>query len=231
MSEQPKTPEERLDEAVEEMLKQRRRYIWLEYYDPKGKRRVRRRAYAGKVSLIAIVEADVERDDDTAPKASGGGLSGGFESRPPGKYAPRELLDALNRDLDLWLNWFGIEGWYSTADKLRELRSTLPDLEDRQTIFECSRELTQWAGRLRRYAGLERMYRPRATCPQCDKVGTLTVWIDEGDRRADRAQCHGCGAGWDAQTVGILLEHVRGENNAPKVDLVKRVKPAIKEAV
>lgn len=223
MSDQPKTPEERLHEAVEEMLEQRRRYVWLEYYDRTSKRRVRKRAYTGKASLVGILEADVERDDDTAPKQAGGGLSAGFESRPPGKYAPRELLDALNRDLDLWLNWFGVEGWYSTPDKLRELRSTLPDLEDRQTISECARELTQWAGRLRRYAGLERMFRPRCACPQCDKVGTLTVWIDEDGRRADRAQCHGCGAGWDVTTVGLLLEHIRGEAQAPpKVDLVKR---------
>jgi hypothetical protein len=196
----------RLTVAIDEMLE--------------AHRRVHRRTNAGKISLVAILERDVERDDDTAPKPSGGGLSGGFESRPPGHYAPRELLDALNRDLDLWRDWFGLEGWASTIDKLRDLRDTAPDVEDDDTMREAARELERWADRLRRYAGLSRIYRPRATCPQCEKLGTLTVWIDEAKRAAETAKCHQCGATWDSATIGVLLAHIKGEIAPGTTELV-----------
>lgn len=221
----PPTAVERMRAAAGELTRPRRRYVYLEFYDRKSKRRVRRRAPAGRQSLVRGLIADVELDDDTAPRLITGnaGASSGFGSRPPGHYAPRELLAHLERDLIIWTDWAGVEGRHGVEARVLALSGLARHLEEWGVIGEVTRDLEQWGDRLRRYAGLDVTFTPRASCPRCGKVGALTVWIAEDTERPTRGACGACGSRWDAATVGLLVEHVRVERGgvAPKVSLIK----------
>lgn len=207
------TPVERIVNARAELAERRPRYAWVNYYDRKAHRRVNRKMHAGRTSLLAILEYDAARDDDTEPKQAGGGLTRGFESRPPGRYAPRELLDDVNRKLSIWLGWFGLVERDGIAAHLDAIAHIADVVEDQEALTQCAVELERIVERLRSYAGLDRIFQPRATCPKCDRLGTLTIWVNEDTRQPERARCSApaCRAKWDTTSVGVLLEHVRGE--------------------
>jgi hypothetical protein len=93
---------------------------------------------------------------------------------------------------------------------VRKLGDAAPNL-DAPALDEMTRDLAPWIDRLRRYAGIDRVFKPRATCSQCGALGTLSIWVDEAGRQADRGLCHKYRATWERPTVGVLVEHVRNE--------------------
>jgi hypothetical protein len=204
-------PVEKLTDAVSELTERKQRFCYLEHYDRKLKIRVRTKARLGRYSMLDQLETDVARDDDTAPKTAGGGLSAGFESRPPGKFRPRELLTAFTQDLAVWLAWVGLDQRDSPAEHLRGLLTVAPKMVDTYPVDLAAmvQDVERWTAIIRRYCGEERIFRPHSTCPICSHLGALTVWANEDTLRAERARCGHCGTGWDPTSVGILLEHIR----------------------
>jgi Zn ribbon nucleic-acid-binding protein len=212
------TPVQRLAAAVAELVEPRQRFCYVEYYDRKLKIRVRKKHKLGRYSMLERLEADVARDDDTAPKDAGGGLVAGFKSRPPGKFVPRQLLTAFTQDLSMWLAWVGLDERNGPVDHLRGLLAIAPKMEADYPVDLANmiKDIERWTGEIRRYCGFEKIFYPRATCPHCDHFGALTVWANEETQRAERARCSHCNTGWDQISVGILLEHVIRESKKPK---------------
>lgn len=208
-------------------------------------------------SMLDQLQADVDHDEDSSPKTGGGSAAGSYESRPPGRYAPRELLSSMAREVEVWVDWCGLtirSDQYDTAGprlrrtltamqaNLGQLTGIAQQLDDdgwHTELEAMTRDLEQIGSGLRRYCGLERTFRPRVGCPNPDcsnahrsdrdilaahldrhidirrrrPGSTITVWLDDQGRQAERARCHGCGYSWDQTEVGLLLEHIRASTS------------------
>ncbi len=204
------TAYERLVDAVDELTTDRRRSVYLEWYDPKQHRWVRRKVDCGRWSLIGLLQLDVQRDDDTAVKLESATSRSGFTSRPPGHYAPREMLAGLTTSLDGWLVWLRIPPSPYPAYNCGLLRDIAPKLEEQPIELNwLADDLAHWAEQLRGYAGLELTHQPRGACPECAAVGRLTIWVSTEKRRPTRGYCGHCHHNWDQLTVDQLIYHVR----------------------
>lgn len=200
-----------LREAADELIVPRQLHIWVSYVEPKQRRRVHKRTAIGVHSLVELLEIDVERDDDTDHKESGGSGKAGFGSKPPGRYKPRELLHGLTRELGIYLAWWGLSEVGGPAGYIRDLVKVAPAMEEQMpdVFSDMTRDIVRWSQRLREYAGLELTYQPNSSCMYCAKRRHLTVWIDASTRQPVRARCAACKTNWDQTQVGLLLDHIR----------------------
>lgn len=258
----------RLLAAVDEMTRPRRQWVHAEGWDAASLAQTppvriwRRERYEIEArSLLDQLHADVDADEDSSPKHGAASNATGYESKAPGRYAPRELLASMAREVAIWVDWCGLDvrgdqhhrdshgqihlTQHALDANLGQLVGIAQKLNDdgwQAELEQMTRDCEKIAAALRRYCGLERIFRPRAYCPNPDcpnahrsdhdvlaayiarhidirrprPSSSLIVWLDEEGGRAQKAVCQQCGRTWDETTVGLVLDHIRTNTDRPR---------------
>lgn len=155
--------------------------------------------------LDALRQGGAPAGSDEGETSSGSS----FESQPPGAFDCFSQLMAIEAGSAWWVS-VGLRQPlrnYVEAN-LRALVGLAADPATRDVdlrdIAADVARFHQWASVL---AGWERPPRAlRASCPQCEKRGSLRVRVLERE-----GMCLHCGATWDRATIGVLADHVRAE--------------------
>jgi hypothetical protein len=134
----------------------------------------------------------------------------GYPSRPAATLEALDALHAIDRDARTWLRHLRAPTLGDTPDLVRRLGSLLPRIEDPRTAEAVTRDLRAWHAQARVMTGWStHPWRPENTCPLCGERRTLRVRWDQ-----QLAHCTHCRETWDADTIGLLADHVRAENEA-----------------
>ncbi|MBM7788866.1 hypothetical protein [Tenggerimyces flavus] len=131
-------------------------------------------------------------------------------ARPYGSAAAARLdaIDAalrIDREAAAWLRALGKD---DPGDTIACVRQLGPHLRN----TEIARDVRRWWTWARVLTGWDSpAWRPDNTCPLCGVRGILRVRLDKRS-----AVCIGCWETWDTETVGLLADHIRAENDAEK---------------
>lgn len=152
-----------------------------------------------------------------------GGSSGGYESRAVGNLEAVDTLIHIDREASAWVRELGEDDPASTIGCVRRLGGLLGSMGrcDRArprvdpgggvccTWHAVGRDVSRWTVQAKVATGWESpAWRPDNTCPVCGVRGKLRVRLLE-----QAAVCVECRATWDAGSIGLLADHIRGENH------------------
>jgi hypothetical protein len=148
------------------------------------------------------------------------GGRGAPTSKPATRLEAIDMLALIRRESNVWLVFLGLTATPpDTIHRLSRLHGLYPSTEvcspdkDKHTGSCCQRgqlerDVKSWWHQARIVTGWDMpAFKPRgATCPVCEKKGTLRV-------KVDGALCvdSDCRTIWDATEVGLLAEHIRVE--------------------
>jgi hypothetical protein len=148
------------------------------------------------------------------------GGRGAPTSKPATRLEAIDMLALIRRESNVWLVFLGLTATPpDTINRLSRLHGLYPSTEvcspekDKHTGSCCQRgqlerDVKSWWHQARIVTGWDMpAFKPRgATCPVCEKKGTLRV-------KVDGALCvdSDCRTIWDATEVGLLAEHIRVE--------------------
>lgn len=145
------------------------------------------------------------------PAATDAATNGSFESALPERMLSERLdaLIAIEQEAAYLLRMIGAndDGHALTVVKrLYALRSSLR--EDSPTRTEIDAHGHRWWHQTRILTGHDTSaFRPNNTCPLCATRGTLRIRRD-----ATAGVCIKCRETWMPETIGLLAEHIRTEN-------------------
>lgn len=158
-----------------------------------------------------------------ANPASTGAGAGKPASRPAANI---EALDTLI-DIDLaaarWVRDLGeddpgstiacISKLYGLAASAHHCGNQKATIENRRAVccavHQIERDIRRWWTQARIVSGWDSpAWAPNNTCPMCSERRTLRIRSDD-----KTAMCTGCRETWDGGNIGLLAEHVRGEND------------------
>jgi hypothetical protein len=136
------------------------------------------------------------------------GGRGAPTSKPATRLEALDMLALINRESAVWIAVLGAPlPSTDTVKLLNRLHGLYPSTEGEQRA-DLERDVKSWWHQARIVTGWDMpAFKPRgATCPVCDKKGTLRV-------KVDGALCveATCRTVWDATEVGLLAEHIRVE--------------------
>lgn len=133
----------------------------------------------------------------------------GYASRPAAHLDSLDTATAITRDVADWLTDLGHHPLRNdpaaNLHRLHTLSTTLP----RKRRAQLEGDARRWWLRARIVTGWDTPpWSPDATCPACGERGTLRIRFADG-----LALCtaEGCDSTWDRLTIGILAEHIRGQ--------------------
>jgi hypothetical protein len=148
------------------------------------------------------------------------GGRGAPTSKPATRLEAIDMLALIRRESNVWLVFLGLTATPpDTINRLSRLHGLYPSTEvcspdkDKHTGSCCQRgqlerDVKSWWHQARIVTGWDMpAFKPRgATCPVCEKKGTLRVKVDGALCVEDT-----CRTIWDATEVGLLAEHIRVE--------------------
>jgi hypothetical protein len=205
-----RTPLERLTDAVEMLTRPRRHRQSLmpgdQPRDATTGRTIIGAHFTQVESLIDQLQACLERGGSTD---SGHAVPG---SRPAASLEAIDALLLIDTESTQWIGTLAIKDRGTIAGNLHALVGKAPDLEPRE-LDNLAKNARRWESIAAVITGWEvRPWSPDNTCPLCASRGTLRVRIGEGIHTA-RGTCVSCWKHWTPDTIGVLVEHVRWENN------------------
>lgn len=162
-------------------------------------------------------------------KAGDDGGAAGYRSQPAAWLESLDTLARIDVEASRWVTDMGGSDHGTTTQIVLRLGGLLPSVhrcarphahlehaldESKQKRVTCcqwhavERDVKRWWTQARIVTGWQSpAWRPNNTCPMCGVRGTLRV------RLSDRsALCVDCRETWDSTTIGLLAEHIRGEN-------------------
>lgn len=147
--------------------------------------------------------------NDTPSAAVEEGARAGYASKPAARLDALDTAVRIDLEASRWVRDLGDDDPPDTRDVLRRLHS-LAVGADYETRAAITRDVRGWWIRARIVTGWDSpAWTPDNTCPNCSERGTLRV------RLADRiATCTNdvCRVVWDAETIGLLADHIRVES-------------------
>ena len=148
------------------------------------------------------------------------GARPGFASKPAARIDAIDALAKITRDVERWLRTLDlpvpyVPGVYGTSDVDVSVgvRRVAAAASQDKTI---ARDVRSWWIIARTVTGWDsQAWKPRASCPVCEYVGDLRIRLD-----VSTAVCVNCWAEWDESTIGLLADHIRGEelDEEPEVE-------------
>lgn len=136
-------------------------------------------------------------------------------SRPTARLDAIDTLLRIEAASASWLTLRCLQPLRATPeDNLRSLVGCAPHLDD-PIRWDLTREARRWVTWARVTTGWEvPAFRPDNTCPLCARRGGLRVRAGDGITSSEAsAMCVDCGEAWDPQTIGLLAQHIRSEND------------------
>jgi hypothetical protein len=191
-----------LSRAVDELTRPRTNSETYQVHD--GVRWQNRRHNVRVASLLdqlrLAVEANSTMQDGPRPA---------FGSKPAARLEAIDRLTAIDSGAAIWATrHLGQSARENTEGNLRTIVGQAAELED-EPLAALVREVTRWRVWARVVTGWdEPPYRPHNACPLCGVKGSLRI------RVIDRyAACVDCGEAWGPDSIMLLAEHIRWENN------------------
>lgn len=135
-------------------------------------------------------------------------------SRPTARLDAIDTLIRIEASVAAWLTLRCLQPLRLTVeDNLRALVGCAADLDD-PVRWDLTREARRWVTWARVTTGWEvPAFRPDNTCPLCARRGGLRVRAGDGVSSSEAsATCVECGETWTTDTIGLLAEHIRSEN-------------------
>lgn len=162
-------------------------------------------------------------NNDIPSVAADEGARAGYASKPAARLEALDALVGIDLAVNRWIVDIGDQPHHlDTARALRQLHSIVGNA-DQVTRRAVEHDVRRWWTRARIVTGWDSpAWTPDNTCPSCGERGTLRVkepigmCTFKGDDRRDA-----CGATWTRETIGLLADHVRAENEQKRV--VQRV--------
>lgn len=177
---------------------------------------VRRGAFWVGANHTTKVPALIHQLQYAAPSGQGDDRSGaGFGSRPAARIEALDCLQRIDRDAAWWVRRLGEDDPGDTirvVQVLHGLRPRLAACDKRRAgccdAHELEHDVRRWWTQARIVTGWDSpAWRPDNTCPLCSVRGGLRVKL------ADQTGfCAECGETWTPETLGLLADHIRGEN-------------------
>lgn len=158
--------------------------------------------------LVQLVEA-VEQSGS----AEDGGLRPVFGSKPSARLEAIDAAQDIERGVFGWLTQLG-ERPDSMVDSIAGLRrvGALAVSQTKPTQLDIEADVRGWWARASVLTGWEApAWQPNNTCPLCGTRGSLRVRLS-----TKTATCHACHEAWWPDTLGLLAEHIRYENDLPR---------------
>jgi hypothetical protein len=143
-------------------------------------------------------------------------------SRPPVSLDALDTLIHIDHEAAEWVRKLGhddpgdtiacIRKVYSLAASANHCGYDKATIEDRQAVccdvHRIERAMRRWWTQARIVSGWDQpAWAPNNTCPICSERRSLRIRVDDRS-----ALCTNCRETWDSTNIGILAEHVRGEN-------------------
>lgn len=177
-----------------------------------------------------------------AEPSRSGDLSGATPgSRPAARIEALDTLMLIDDEAARWLRRLGEDDLADTIDhdtatndpgtgtiaclqRLAGLRPTITRCHRAHGLRPCEEtnwswccpahqldhDIRRWWRQARVISGWDSpAYRPWATCPVCDHRGGLRINLE-----LQSAFCTECRETWSPATIGLLAEHIRGENDS-----------------
>lgn len=141
--------------------------------------------------------------------STGAGGAGGYDSRPAASLEALDTLIRIDLEAARWVRDLGEDDPGDTAACIRKLHGLHASATE-PAQRDIERDIRRWWNQARIATGWDSpAWRPDNTCPLCGKRGTLRVRLS-----AHAAICieGACRTTWDADTIGLLAEHIRSEN-------------------
>lgn len=169
------------------------------------------RTVAGVTEAFVLPNLLEQLGETMSRKATSGDMMGGsttFRSSAPVSAESLDGLLEIERTVDHWQNLLGVSWRVGVEDRLRGIlgnatvRHDLALLKgiayDFARMVTIASVLTEWESE---------PFKPQATCPLCEARGTLRI------REATKtAMCVQCRQHWTPDTLGLLAEYVRADN-------------------
>jgi hypothetical protein len=157
---------------------------------------------------ITPVPSLIDQLRSVTASSTGEAGAGGYASRPAAHLESLDTLAYIDLEAARGVRDLGEDDHHTdTAATIRQLHglSASASPETRRAI---EHDVRRWWTQARIVTGWDSAaWRPDNTCPACEKRGTLRV------RLATHAGlCIDCRQTWDASTIGLLADHIRGEN-------------------
>lgn len=140
----------------------------------------------------------------------------GFGSKPSARIDAIDALQRITREAESWLRRLDLQipyvpGPYGTSsvNLHAAIRRTAANVLVGQDRNALQRDVRSWWILARIVTGWDApAWRPRNTCPICEAAGGLRIRFD-----VSIAICLDCDSEWDAQTIGLLADHIKTEND------------------
>jgi hypothetical protein len=156
-----------------------------------------------------------------ALEPSGSGESGRAVpgSRPSARLDAIDTYHRIEQSAYLWCKAYATDRrWDSLTGKLRALVGCAGRIEEDEQ-HQLALEVRRWATWARVVTGWEvPPFRPNNSCPLCAVRGGLRVRLGDGVTSSDaHGMCVNCGEHWTPDTIGLLADHIRSENDEIEV--------------
>lgn len=188
---------------------------------------------------ITQVPPLIQQLDDGDPANTGAAYRATPGSRPPTSLEALDTLVHIDNEASAWVRRLGhddagstiacITKVYSLAASAQFCGRPTPDIEDVEfqvkrdgkwetrtrkeavccVVHKIERSMRRWWTQARIASGWDTAaWAPNNTCPMCNDRRKLRIRLDDKS-----AFCTGCRETWDQGTIGLLAEHIRGEND------------------
>lgn len=138
------------------------------------------------------------------------GMRAGYASKPAARLDAIDTARDIERGVFAWLTRLG-ERPDSMTDTIAALRhlGALARAQDNPTRHELTDDIRTWWARATVLTGWESpAWAPDNTCPLCGARGTIRIRLEHRT-----AVCFDCHETWTPDTIGLLAEHIRTQNN------------------
>jgi hypothetical protein len=159
--------------------------------------------------------------EHATPTKAGDTSPGGFRSQPAAWLESLDTMARIDLEASRWVTDMGESDDGTTSQVVARLGSLLPSahrcprprgrLDGEKwccTWHAVAHDVRRWHTQALIVTGWQSpAWRPNNTCPMCGKRGGLRVRLSD-----QSAMCVECREVWQAGTIGLLAEHIRGEN-------------------
>lgn len=153
-------------------------------------------------------------ENDVPSQGAEDGPRPGFASKPAARLDALDTAARIDIQAHRWVTDLGERPRSLHAVDLIHQLHGLSASADPEQRREITRSIRSWWLQARIVTGWDApAWSPDATCPQCGERGTLKVRLAEHIGMCTNDQCR---VTWDAETIGLLADHIRAESNAAR---------------
>lgn len=169
---------------------------------------------------LTTVPSLIHQLQNATTATTGATGTGGYASRPAAHLESLDTLIHIDLEAARWVRDLGEDDPGDTTACLTRLHALHASAthcgHDHPTHHGncCTRHaietsVRRWWSHARIVTGWDSpAWRPDNTCPACDKRGTLRIRLS-----TEAGFCIDCRETWDPETIGLLADHIRHENN------------------